>query len=127
MRRWGAGLVVLVVGALLGALVAAGVAAADTGAGREGRLRPPPGDTIVGVEGDAANGFTVHHYDGHTLSPPTWSEARAECGEYHSTIDRIRCRVEVRTWYRDLADLRQALDWAVRSGRLDQTGGPVKP
>lgn len=125
MRRLGAtlvrGMVGLVVGLLLGALVAAGVATADPG-GPDGRLRPPPGDTIVAVEGDAANGFTIRYYDGHSISPPTWSESRAECGEYHSRDDRIRCRVEVRTWYRDLGDLRQALEWAVRSGRLDKPG-----
>jgi len=73
---------------------------------------PPPGDTIVEVTGDAANGFEIRHYDGTELFPPTDSEARAECGEYDVRADRIRCRVEVRTWYRDLADLRQALEWA---------------
>ena len=72
----------------------------------------PPGDTIVAVRGDAANGFTIRHYDGTVLYPPTDSEARAECGEYDKAIDRVRCRVEVRTWYRDLADLKQALRWA---------------
>jgi hypothetical protein len=72
----------------------------------------PPGDTIVDVTGDAANGFEIQHYDGTSLSPPTDSEARAECGEYDQRIDRVRCRAEVRTWYRDLADLQQALDWA---------------
>lgn len=72
----------------------------------------PPGDTIVEVTGDAANGFEIRHYDGTELYPPTDSEARAECGEYDRRVDRVRCRAEVRTWYRDLADLRQALDWA---------------
>ena len=72
----------------------------------------PPGDTIVEVRGDAANGFEIQHYDGTSLYPPTDSEARAECGEYDTRIERVRCRVEVRTWYRDLADLQQALDWA---------------
>ena len=72
----------------------------------------PPGDTIVEVEGDAANGFGIHHYDGSEEFPPTDSEARAECSEYDARVDRVRCRVEVRTWYRDLADLQQALDWA---------------
>jgi hypothetical protein len=72
----------------------------------------PPGDTIVEVTGDAANGFEIRHYDGTELFPPTDAEARAECGEYDKRVDRVRCRTEVRTWYRDLADLRQALDWA---------------
>jgi hypothetical protein len=74
----------------------------------------PPGDTIVAVTGNAANGFDIRHYDGSTLHPPTGSEASAECGEYDRRIDRVRCRVEVRTWYRDLADLQQALRWAHR-------------
>ena len=72
----------------------------------------PPGDTIVEVSGDAANGFEIRHYDGTSLYPPTDSEARAECGEYDTRVQRVRCRAEVRTWYRDLADLQQALDWA---------------
>ena len=72
----------------------------------------PPGDTIVAVTGDRANGFEIRYFDGTELFPPTDSEARAECGEYDRVLERVRCRVEVRTWYRDLADLRQALDWA---------------
>jgi hypothetical protein len=72
----------------------------------------PPGDTIVEVTGDAANGFEIRHYDGTELHPPTDSEARAECAEYDVRVARVRCRTEVRTWYRDLGDLRQALDWA---------------
>jgi hypothetical protein len=72
----------------------------------------PPGDTIVEVAGDAANGFEIRHHDGTALFPPTDSEARAECGEYATRVARVRCRTEVRTWYRDLADLRQALEWA---------------
>lgn len=72
----------------------------------------PPGETIVSVTGDAANGFEIRHYDGTEEFPPTDSEAHAECGEYDRRLDRVRCRVEVRTWYRDLADLEQALDWA---------------
>jgi hypothetical protein len=94
--------VVLVVGICMGGLGAVAMAAVD----------PPPGDTIVEVTGDAANGFEILHYDGTALYPPTDSEARAECGEYDARARRIRCRVEVRTWYRDLADLRQALEWA---------------
>ena len=82
------------------------------GLGAAAALDPPPGDTIVEVTGDAANGFEIRHYDGTELFPPTDSEARAECGEYDVRADRIRCRVEVRTWYRDLADLQQALEWA---------------
>lgn len=73
---------------------------------------PPPGDTIIEVTGDAANGFEIQYYDGTAAYPPTDSEARAECSEYDTRVDRVRCRVEVRTWYRDLADLQQALAWA---------------
>ena len=73
---------------------------------------PPPDDTIVEVTGDQANGFEIRYYDGSALYPPTDSEARAECSEYDARLDRVRCRVEVRTWYRDLGDLQQALEWA---------------
>jgi hypothetical protein len=74
--------------------------------------RAPAPDTIVAVTGDAANGFEIEFYDGTGLYPPTDSEALAECGEYDRRVDRVRCRTEVKTWYRDLADLQQALDWA---------------
>jgi len=94
--------VAVVIAICLGGFSAVALAAVD----------PPPGDTIVDVTGDAANGFEITHYDGSQVFPPTDSEARAECGEYDARADRIRCRVEVRTWYRDLADLRRALDWA---------------
>jgi hypothetical protein len=73
---------------------------------------PPADDTIVEVTGDAANGFGIEYYDGSALYPPTDSEARAECSEYDTRRARVRCRSEVRTWYRDLADMQQALDWA---------------
>ena len=72
----------------------------------------PPGDTIVDVTGDAANGFEIAYYDGTGAYPPTDSEAAAECSEYDTRVARVRCRTEVRTWYRDLADLQQALDYA---------------
>lgn len=83
-----------------------------TGGAAVAAVDPPPGDTIVEVTGDAANGFEIQYYDGTGLYPPTDSEARAECSEYDTRIDRVRCRVEVRTWYRDLGDLQQALAWA---------------
>lgn len=70
-------------------------------------------DTIVKVEGDAANGFGIHYYDGSSIYPPTDSEARAECGEYDTFRARVRCRTEVRTWYRDLVDLQRSLEWAL--------------
>jgi hypothetical protein len=90
------------------AFVCGGLGGVAVAAGDDG----PPGDTIVKVEGDRANGFGIYHYDGTALFPPTGSEARAECSEYDARVDRVRCRVEVRTWYRDLGDLQQALDWA---------------
>lgn len=75
----------------------------------------PPADTVVSVTGDAENGFEIHYYDGSAEYPSTDSEALAECGEYDTRIERVRCRVEVRTWYRDLATLRDALEWAYAS------------
>jgi hypothetical protein len=101
-------LFVLVVASVVAALGCGLGVAAVAGGGS------PPADTIVAVTGGAANGFRIRHYDGTTQYPPTDSEARAECGEYDRPVDRVRCRVQVRTWYRDLADLKQALDWAHR-------------
>jgi hypothetical protein len=91
-------------------LVGLGLGAPATGAAT--RAPAPAPDTIVEVTGDAANGFEIHRFDGSALFPPTDSEARAECAEYDTQVARVRCRTEVRTWYRDLADLKQALDWA---------------
>ncbi|HET7196343.1 MAG TPA: hypothetical protein VFI99_15260 [Nocardioides sp.] len=76
----------------------------------------PPGDTIVRVTGNAEEGFGIEHYDGTGLFPPTLSEALAECGEYDTKVARVRCRAEVRTWYRDLADIKDALRLARQSG-----------
>ena len=98
---------ILICAAVLAALVAGGLGATALAASD-----PPPGDTIVRVEGDKANGFSIYRYDGSEQFPPTDSEARAECGEYDTRVQRVRCRTEVRTWYRDLRDLREALDWA---------------
>ena len=78
------------------------------------RWTPPP-DTIVSVEGSARDGFGIHFYDGSALFPPTDSEARAECEEYDTRVAVVRCLTEVRVWYRDLADLKQALRYARRS------------
>ncbi len=75
-----------------------------------------PADTIVRVTGSAADGFTLTHRDGTHRYPPTGSEARAECGEHDRRIVRVRCRVEVRTWYRDLGDLKRSLRWARSRG-----------
>lgn len=80
-------------------------------AGASGRSEPADRPVIVEVEGDAANGFGVYFADGSAIFPPTDSEAIAECGEYDSRIARVRCRVQVRTWYRDLGDLQRSLAW----------------
>jgi hypothetical protein len=99
--------ITLVAGTCLG-----GLSQSQVGAAALAAVDPPPDDTIVEVSGDKANGFEIRHYDGTELYPPTDSEARAECSEYDARVDRVRCRAEVRTWYRDLGDLQQALDWA---------------
>ena len=95
-----------VIGAVVAGLVlgAAGVvaAASDTDP-----------DTIVRVEGDAANGFGIHRFDGSATYPPTGSEARAECGEYDRLRQRVRCRTGVRVHYRDLAEIQRSLEWAL--------------
>lgn len=75
---------------------------------------PLPPDTIVHVDGDAANGFSIEYLDGSGLWPPTDSEARAECGEYDRRIARVRCRTEVRVWYDDLADMRLTITYYKR-------------
>lgn len=79
-------------------------------------VHEPPARTerpvIVAVEGDKANGFGITYSDGTALYPPTDSEASAECGEYDRWSDRLRCRVEVRTWYRDLGELKRSLAYA---------------
>jgi len=76
----------------------------------------PPDDTIVRVTGNAEEGFGIRHHDGTSVFPPTLSEALAECGEYDTRWARVRCRTQVRTWYRDLADIKDALRLAHQSG-----------
>ncbi|UMG93538.1 hypothetical protein [Nocardioides sp. TF02-7] len=91
------------------AAVGGAVASSYAGAPEEVReVRFPP-DTIVHVEGDAANGFGIKMLDGSWLFPPTDSEAVAECNEYDRRVQRVRCRVEVRTWYRDLANMQDTI------------------
>lgn len=97
-----------VLATLLGALLL-GVALLAGSTGAAGAGREPAPDTIVAVDGDKAHGFTIHFYDGSALFPPTASEARAECREPVTRVARVRCRTEVRVWYRDLGDLKQAL------------------
>jgi hypothetical protein len=111
MKRYAASVLTAAV-----ALVAAGVGTAvATGDRTEpGQRWIPPHDTIVKVTGTAEDGFSIHHYDGSVLYPPTDSEAKAECLEHDKRLNQVRCRTEVRTWYADLADLKVALQWANR-------------
>jgi hypothetical protein len=103
----------------LAAVLAAGLLtglAAVSPAGAGTSTWQPPGDTVVRVRGTADDGFTIRHYDGTVLHPPTDSEALAECRAYDTLRARVRCRAEVRTWYADLAGLRRSLRWARTRG-----------
>jgi hypothetical protein len=77
----------------------------------------PDEKTIVEVTGDKYNGFGIHHYDGTAEFPPTNSEARAECSEYDTRLARVKCRTEIRVWYRDLGEMKRAINYqqALRS------------
>jgi len=110
MRKYVASVIVAAV-----AMVAAGVGTALAQGGSAPARWVPPDDTIVKVTGNAEEGFGIEHYDGTALFPPTDSEARAECLEYDKRIQRVRCRTEVRVWYRDLAATKNALRWARQS------------
>lgn len=100
------------------ALTAAALAVAGLGAGSAlgapaaRSAGAPRGDTIVEVTGNRDDGFTVTHYDGSVDHPPTISEAMAECLEYDARLDRVRCRVETRVWYRDLGRIKRAIAYA---------------
>ncbi|MDP2774419.1 MAG: hypothetical protein Q8O61_12775 [Nocardioides sp.] len=76
------------------------------------RAYEPPPKTIIKVEGDKANGFGIYYYDGTSIFPPTDSESYAECGEYDRYVDRVRCRTEVRVWYRELGNLKRSIKYA---------------
>ena len=95
---------------LAAALVAVLVTAASVGAAPDAKAPAP--DTIVKVTGNASEGFGIEHYDGSSTFPPTHSEALAECQEYSAKVGRVRCRVEVKTWYRDLVATKRALKYA---------------
>ena len=90
------------VAALMGAVGMAGGAAVAVGLGSD-----TPPDTIIEVEGDAANGFGIHYFDGSEIYPPTDSETMAECEEYDRWIRRFRCKVSNRTWFRALAGFKE--------------------
>ena len=108
MKRYVAGVAAGVVVMVLGSVGSALAMSGDSWV--------PPDDTIVRVTGNAEEGFGIQRHDGSALFPPTDSEARAECGEYDTRVERVRCRTEVRTWYRDLADIKDALRLAHQSG-----------
>ncbi len=99
--------------AVSAALVAVLVTAASGGAAPDAKAPAPT--TIVKVTGNASEGFGIEYYDGSSAFPPTDSEALAECQEYTAKVGRIRCRVEVKTWYRDLVETKRAIKHARRS------------
>jgi hypothetical protein len=87
--------------------------AATSGAAPDAKAPAP--DTIVKVTGNAEEGYGIEYYDGTSAFPPTDSEALAECQEYSAKVGRVRCRVEVKTWYRDLKDTKRAIKYARRA------------
>ncbi|MEV7428004.1 hypothetical protein AB0N29_00175 [Nocardioides sp. NPDC092400] len=124
-KRFGNGLATgaAAVGVVAGLVVGGwtgGAAVADGGTDRgavapgqvAGKPYKPVPHTIVEVTGDKVNGFEILRYDGSEQFPPTDSEAHAECREYDTEVARVRCRSEVRTWYRDLADMKRAINYA---------------
>ena len=90
---------------LLAVLAVGGLAASATAGPSTHHSDPyvPPAHTVVQVEGDAANGFAIRHYDGSWHYPPTDSETMAECEEYDRALRQFRCKVSNRTWFRALA------------------------
>lgn len=101
--------------AALAAVAAMLTLAGGTAVGDEVSWQPPD-DTITAVSGTRGSGFHVTYFGRRDAYLPTRSEAIAECGEYDRMVERVRCRVQVRTWYRDLGDTRRAIRYA----RLDQ-------
>jgi hypothetical protein len=113
LMRW-AGLLVgfaLGLGGVVG-LAVVGLAPVTAVPGEPAVRWIPPDDTIVKVEGNRFDGFGIFYYDGSSIFPPTNSEARAECEEYDTNVAVVRCKTEMRTWYRDLGQLKRALRYA---------------
>ena len=108
MKRYFAGVAVGVAVLVIGSVGTALALPAETWV--------PPGDTITQVTGNAEEGFGIRHHDGSSEFPPAITEARAACGEHDTETERVRCRAKVRTWYRDLADLKDALRLARQTG-----------
>lgn len=113
-NRWTAvvGAVGVAAGLVVGGLAGGAATAADGPELVGGTTYEPVPSTIVSVTGDKKNGFEIRRYDGSEQFPPTDSEARAECNEYDTEVARVRCRSEVRTWYRDLGDMKRAIRYA---------------
>jgi hypothetical protein len=109
-------LVGLLVGLLVGGLVAVAalllVSPGSAAPSAPGFGWVPPDNTIVKVEGNRYDGFGIHYFDGSSIYPPTDSEALAECAEYDTRVAVVRCKTEVRVWYRDLGQLKRALRYA---------------
>lgn len=77
----------------------------------------------MAIEGDAANGFSIHRLDGSSQHPPTLSETTAECGEYDTEVAVAVCVAEARAWFDALAEHQLSLHWAL-SELPDGAGAP---
>lgn len=72
----------------------------------------PPGDTIVSVTGDKANGFEIRHFDGSEEFPPPTPRRGPSAVSTTRRLDCFRCRVETQPGTATSATSEQALDWA---------------
>lgn len=97
---------------VIGLVAGLGLGASATSTADQRRGWVPPPKTVVSVQGNRANGFTIHHYDGTTLHPPTGSEAWTECGAHRRWAKVVRCRTEARVWYRELGKMKRSLRYA---------------
>lgn len=81
-----------------------------------------PGETVVAIEGDAANGFSIHRLDGTSEHPPTLSETAAECEEYDTEVAVAVCLAQTHARFDALAQHQLSLSWALseREGRADR-------
>ncbi len=106
----GATLAMLLAMLLIGLALAVGMGGLFPGPAAGAKA--PAGNTIVDVDGNKLEGFTIHYYDGTADHPPTAAEAKADCRERETKVGRVRCRTEARTRFRDLREMKHALDWA---------------
>lgn len=114
-------------GLVLAAVVGAcGVLAATAGAGAAPPAPAWPGETVVAIEGDAANGFSIHRLDGTSDHPPTLSETTAECEEYDTEVAVAVCVAETRAWFDALAEHQLSLSWALSERDRRADGGPQR-